>query len=78
MGPADTDYLGFIILPTYIHKRIYRVHGFNPPNAVIKPYKCRLDKPLEKPPEVNRAWPAYVLHRRPFLARLVFSNEKAR
>jgi len=30
-----------------------------------------------KPPEVNRAWPAYIVRRGPYLVRLVFSDEKA-
>jgi len=30
-----------------------------------------------KPPEVDHAWPAYIVQRGPFLVRMVFSNEKA-
>ena len=30
-----------------------------------------------KPPEVDRAWPAYIRRRGPYFVHLVFSNEKA-
>jgi len=32
---------------------------------------------LQKTPEVDRAWPAYIVRRGPFFSRMGFSNEKA-
>jgi len=48
--------------------------GNNNQSIKLLPYKPCLKYSL---PEADRTWPAYILRRGPFLAHLVFSNEKA-
>jgi len=44
-------------------------------NAPITLYNKNMH--YTKPPEVDRAWPAYIRRRGPYFVHLVFSNEKA-
>ena len=54
--------------------------GYNNQGIKLLPYNAPI--PLYKnkhytKPEVDRAWPAYLIRSGPFYTRLVFSNENA-